>query len=895
MPTTETAAMLRGLRIDEWLRDGGVVVASSERTAHAIRGAYNRRRIKEGLSAWESPKIFEWKTFVRNEWDERLADHRMVLSAQQEDWVWARIAAESEQAATVLHGPRYRLASMAREAHDLLCSYAPNLLDSEERTGWFGDPEVFSDWVTHFDDHCSGQGLISAARLSLELIEYLKGKSDEIRPSLLLVGYDRVQPTQTAFFEAWGGYEFLTEESTATLPTYYSADDAGSELAACILWCRSRLESDPKSRLLVVSQDASLRRGEIERAFTRYLDPSSGEKSPIEFSLGVTISQVPLVRGALILLRWLTKPIAEHELDWLLSSNLTAESESETAGLLRYMRLIRKCQQQRPEWTIEAFLNCCPRGHQPPQGWARRLISAVRMLDSQGKRQQLLEWSELVPNILKEVGWPGFQPMTSANYQALQHWNRTLDVCGTLSFDGVPTSWSVFHSALARNLEDVLFAPESTDANIFIAAPAQSAGLSPDGIWFLGAEEDSWPLTGTVHPFIPPMVQKDAGMPHSSTQLDSDLSRVITTRLLHAAPEVIFSHARMRAKAEANPSHMVMEVAGQPKELPAAFVPDTSVVMCSLSYQDTSRIPLSGSKAVGGSGTLTNQSQCPFRAFARFRMNAESWDRAETGLTLRQRGDLVHGVLHAVWGGPARKGWRSSAEMVSLLQSEGAEGLVTFVEGHVQTVIDQNIVAHLRGRLSERYIELEAKRLTRLVTEWLLYEATRVSFTVAKTEERTTVTIAGLTLNLRLDRLDSLQDGSSLVIDYKTGAADPSEWVLPRPEDVQLPMYSVFAVTQTQAVDPGGLLFATVQTGNTKFAGRVRQADMLLPNLSKANGLVKHPLTEQTLDEWRSAIEQLARDFLAGEASVDPKDYPSTCEHCSLTALCRIGENRQNG
>jgi ATP-dependent helicase/DNAse subunit B len=58
---------------------------------------------------------------------------------------------------------------------------------------------------------------------------------------------------------------------------------------------------------------------------------------------------------------------------------------------------------------------------------------------------------------------------------------------------------------------------------------------------------------------------------------------------------------------------------------------------------------------------------------------------------------------------------------------------------------------------------------------------------------------------------------------------------------------------------------------------------------------VKDPLTDQQLDEWRAAIEQLARDFLSGRATVNPRDYPITCEHCGLQTLCRVEENMQLG
>jgi ATP-dependent helicase/DNAse subunit B len=55
--------------------------------------------------------------------------------------------------------------------------------------------------------------------------------------------------------------------------------------------------------------------------------------------------------------------------------------------------------------------------------------------------------------------------------------------------------------------------------------------------------------------------------------------------------------------------------------------------------------------------------------------------------------------------------------------------------------------------------------------------------------------------------------------------------------------------------------------------------------------LVKRPFTVEQLLDWRDCIEQLARDFLDGKAEVNPREYPKTCEHCGLEALCRIQEN----
>jgi RecB family exonuclease len=149
--------------------------------------------------------------------------------------------------------------------------------------------------------------------------------------------------------------------------------------------------------------------------------------------------------------------------------------------------------------------------------------------------------------------------------------------------------------------------------------------------------------------------------------------------------------------------------------------------------------------------------------------------------------------------------------------------------------------------------------------------------------------VAGLTLKLRLDRVDRLNDGSLLVIDYKSGSVSPKSWELPRPEDVQLPLYAAFALPSGNEL--GGLVFARVRPGDMCFTGKAADAQATIDaSLKRTSRLVKNALTADELSEWKLAIEQLARDFIAGRADVDPRDYPDTCDRCGLYALCRIRE-----
>ncbi|MFZ1085580.1 MAG: PD-(D/E)XK nuclease family protein [Terracidiphilus sp.] len=863
--------------IDEWLRGGGWVVTASDRAARALLAGFHGARQAEGLSSWPAPKILDWKSFVWEAWEDRAADARLVLNSTQEQALWVGIAGDERSLATLLEGPRHRLAEQAMAAHELLCGYAPQFLRKAARSGWQQDAGAFSEWLAAFEEACRAGDLLSASRLPLELIPLLAANPARRAP-LLLIGFDRILPTQRSFFEAWGEWREAGRNEAAGEVHFYDAADTQAEVTACALWCGRQLAEHPEARLLVVAQSASARRGEIERAFLRHAGAA------FEFSLGVPLGEVALARAALLTLRWLEGSLAEQELDWLLPTGLAAASDEETAALQAYLRRLRHYGLERTWWSLRAFLGERCGAELLPAAWRERMGTAQGMLASlTGRAQSPLEWAELIPRLLDELHFASARPLVSAEYQALRRWQQAVDSCGSLGFDGRRMSWRGFLAQLARTLEETLYAPESRNAPILIAGPAESAGLTADAVWFLGADEDGWPASSAAHPLLPIEVQRQAGMPHATAQLDWELAEVITRRILAAAREAVFSYAKQNGSAEARPSRLITQPAGAEGELPPELrAPDCSTPL-TVPYEDYSRIPSPPGKIAGGAAVLTAQSQCPFQAFATARLAAQQWKPAEAGLTASQRGSLLHAVLHAVWAGPP-EGIRSHAELVSLNDREA------FVSEHVRRAFARELRPHLREQMPRRYLELEARRLAKLVTEWLEYEATRIEFEVAATEDKRAVHLHGLTFALRLDRLDRLADETLLVIDYKSGNVSPCAWETPRPEDVQLPLYAGFAMKADEVL--GGLAFAKVRAGNPEFAGRIGDAGAtLFSGLKGTSPLLRNPLSAEQLLDWRDCIQQLAEDFVAGRAEVDPRKAPQTCERCGLQTLCRIQEN----
>jgi ATP-dependent helicase/nuclease subunit B len=871
--------VLAAVEMDVWLREGGQVVTASDRAARALAAAFHRARMSEGLTAWPAPNILDWKNFVLAAWEQRASDAHLLLGPAQEEALWVEIAGRDRSLATILEGPRHRLAALAMEAHELLCSYAPQYLRMSARAAWQQDASAFSGWLTAFDEACRAESLISPSRLPHELIPLLKADLDK-RPPLLLAGFDRILPVQRSLFDAWGEWREAAKGEPGDEIHFHAASDFTAELTACAIWCGRLLTTNHDARLLVVTQSVGTHRGEIERTFLRHAGTA------FEFSLGVPLRQVALARAAHLLLRWLDGPLDEQELDWLLSTGYAAANSQESAALQAYMRALRRCGLERMQWTLTAFFGERPASELLPAPWVGRITAAQSLLAGFTRRTQSpLDWAELVPRLLQELHFAGAKPLVSAEYQAVRRWQQVVESCGSLGFDGRRIGWNDYLTQLGRALDETLFAPESRNASIQIAGPTESAGLTADAVWFLGADEDSWPAGGTTHPLLPIEVQREAGMPHATPQLDWELAEAITRRLLVSAREVYFSFAKQNETVEACPSRLITQLAGEAQELPLELTAPIAPHQLTVSFEDRSRIPFPPGKVKGGADVLTAQSQCPFKAFATARLAAQGWEPAEAGLTAKQRGNLLHAVLHSVWAGHP-EGIRTHADLKSLTNLEA------FVTGHVQRALKRELRPNQRELMPRRYLELEEQRLTKLITEWLEYEATRITFEVAETEVKRTVHLAGLTLDLRLDRVDRLKDGSLLVIDYKSGYVSPNSWELPRPEDVQLPLYAGFALDREQE-RLGGLVFAKVRAGDSEFAGRVVDARAtLIKSLRGNRSLVKIPLTMEQLIKWREYIEQIAKDFLAGKADVDPRETPKTCERCGLQTLCRIYGNQ---
>jgi probable DNA repair protein len=486
------------------------------------------------------------------------------------------------------------------------------------------------------------------------------------------------------------------------------------------------------------------------------------------------------------------------------------------------------------------------------------------------------DWSPAFSEFLQAVGWPGDRGIDSLEYQTLEVWRELLSELARLDRVLGRIAPGIAVGLLRRLSSARQFQPESEPAPVQILGVLESSGLRFDRLWIMGMHDNAWPAARVPDPFLPFRLQHRFSLPRSSPDRELEFARALTARLLSSAPTVVVSYPMREGDSDLRVSPLLTALpkvtetglglpasAGYPEQLLHSSRMET--------IQDHSAPPCGTVQFRAGTSLFKLQAACPFRAFAELRLAAHVPDQPEPGLNALDRGHLVHRILEHVW-----EKLRSHQGLVSMSE----EGLTDLVRSEAEAEI-RKFSRRRRILRNARFAAIERVRIEHIIGQWLLLEKERQPFTMLEQETGRRVTLGGLQLNIRADRVDRLKTGELVILDYKTGDCSPSDWDGSRPDEPQLPIYAVTADSPV-----AGVLFGRLKSGKLGFRG-LASSDGMVPGVKAPDD---QPALEETIEEWREVLDRLGREFRAGNAIVDPKQPRQTCRHCALPALCRIGQ-----
>jgi len=879
---------------------GGVILTANARAARALHLRYAESRLTEGVVAWLTPQIIDLHSWLSEQWKSLLltgTEDRVLLNELQELVLWQRIMTPTLADRTLIE-PAH-MAKLAQEAYSLLATH--NALARVNDPLWMAEqsaePEVFRQWARSFQQECTRHRWIARCELTEAVTYALRFGAMAPPKEMGWLGFDRPTPAeqglQAALIARGTTQQMLAwRMEQRVLPALYAAKNDKDETIACATWVRNRLEANPKARIGILLPDLANRRSQLERDLSTLLNPQqfaitagAAPALSFEFSLGQPLAQVPLIHAALLLLRWLRQPLTQQEVSWLLLSSTlgAAQGDASRDALAHLDTKLRNARCAPPEITLEAFLHRPQTGVLAARSLHHNLTAMLQEHRRAARRATAGQWVRHITSLLLTARWSDHSNRSSLLFQGRETWDRMLDNVASLDFANSLFSYQDFLKTLERAAQEMIFAPESEDAPVQVMGAYAASGQSFDCAWFLGATDTAWPTCSRPNPLLPIALQREFGMPHASAADDHAVARRAMERIVEGCGEIVCSYAQMSDDALQRPSALVSDFA--PAEI--ASEAETSVPIPLETVGDDHWIPFTHTAVVpGGHMPLKRQADCPFQAFIFHRLHARELAIAGRGLSPGDRGTLVHKIVEGIWSKDLG-GYTHLTSQADLHRATSAGTLRPLVAEHAAAAI-RSIGAENTERWQRAYLKAEEERAIDLVMDWLAVECARQPFEVLTVEEKATIQVGDLALNVRADRIDRIP-GGKLLVDYKTGEVSTASWEGARPEQPQLPLYAAFG----DAKGLIGAVFAQVRWPKPQFKGRVSNARANLSDVLDAKDpLVAAPYTEDVVEEWRGTLLNLAESFVRGEARVDPHVYPKSCQYCPLAGVCRVAECR---
>lgn len=831
-----------------FLAQGAVIITPNNRLSNELIHRYFHANSNP---LQEKPKCFSYQDFLRKLYQTHCHNTPksplpLLLTNNQCTHLWQKIIASSDNAPI-----NQSLINEIQEAWNRCQRWSID--PSDPSFAYTAQTRQFQQWAHQYHTFLQKKHFITED----QLVDFFLSQPNLTLPKTIVWHcFDDYTPQQQLFQHYLinqGCDIFFTDvkkENSNTL--LYEATDADDENTQLINWIKEQ-QSQGEKKIGVVIPDLHSQGSQLERLFKRHLT-----SIPFNISLGKALNQFPLIRHALSWLRLSTQTLSNHEARLLLHSPYILSSATEMLTRAQYMQDSTAIN----EMTIQSSFFIAEL-----EPYSPKLAEALKKLTPYPKKTSVHEWIIEFSNRLTQLGFPGEYSLNSITYQTHHRFQRLFEEfkeCYLITPEMTEEQALITLESLAKS---AIFQPKTTPATVQILGLLESSGCLFDALWITNMTDECLPQKVKLSAFIPVNLQRDYSMPHSNAERELGLAITILERLKHSSPSCIISYPKLTLDKPNSPSPLV-------KGLPLfkqTTQQATNACLALETYHEHYELPLLlNEKITGGTALLANQAKCPFRAFAAHRLHAKKESLASEGLNAMERGQVIHKIMELIW-----QQLQSQKTLLSLPSND--------LDNIIQKAIETALLPFQLSRphsFSTLFQQVEKNRLKQLVEACLYWETQRPPFTISALEQTHTLDLAGVSINVRIDRLDKLATGKQWVIDYKTAIPTSMPWREERPKEPQLLLYALLDETINT------LLFTGLKEGRLSCKGLSEEHSDLIGLTA-----IKEDETWSELRAyWRTQLNELAKEFSLGYHSPQPIN-PSICQQCDFQRLCRFEQS----
>ena len=899
--------------------NSSLILCSTPRLARGLKRLHQREQIQQGCSQWQPLNALPLVIWLNQLIDDAVMLGELdaanipagELTTLQESLLWERAIKESLKSNEAKDFYDISsLASGAMEANRLAIEWGLHLSSDEATT----ETKAFLIWRQRFQSLCKRTEHLEAVRYSNWRIEMIKQGVGKLPSYIEFAGFDRTHPQLKMLQEALiqrgvsVSNKLLTFD-TPQLSEHVVLSDRDAECRAAVLWAKKQLEENPASHIAIVVPELATLRSQFSGLLDDVLHPQTTRPALIdhsrsyEFSLGVPLNTLPVITTALNLLQlaWQHNNLSQQQVATLLHNPYWADDLAEAdAKALFDARMRRDLPMSFSLNRLQHYMHKVTLG----DGGIviPSTIQAVNALFAYAKthavKQPPSTWASIFSTALQHAQWPGKRSLSNPENQAILAFEQVIGQLGSLDalLGNLSASQAILQ--LTKLSQAKLFQSESKQMpRLQILGLLESVASPLDAMWVMGMNDHLWPPAARPNAFIPAHVQRTAKTPNASCEEQDAFANTIHARIIRSAKHVIFSSAEQEGERKLRPSPLMREIPLTSTEWPLAnklaeslclSVP-AEIIDKPWQWLDDHQAPavLEGSHVSGGTGLIKAQAICPAWAFYQYRLHAKALKAPIDGLDAMERGNLVHQVLEAFWHERDSDYLAnlSDEDMSCVLERSAYDVLALFNQMHDEV-------------FSETFLQLECERLVKLVMAWLLdVEKLRpMGFQVQAVERKQTIPIENILITLAVDRIDRLEDGRLLVMDYKTGSnIDFKNWAQSNITEPQLPIYAAFLLSDAEIA---AVCFAKVVPDKSGFSGVVADPDIVqgatVFDESKGRLLFNEavfPNWPSIIAHWQSSLIATAQSIKAGEAAVKFENEKNLA-YCEVLPLLRLAERQ---